>query len=72
MGRIAIEHAFRALAPNKIMGEVLLTNEVSAKYHRSLGFEEQAPSQKITEQGPVEIRNFALSREGYDHATTLS
>ncbi|PTB18082.1 UDP-4-amino-4,6-dideoxy-N-acetyl-beta-L-altrosamine N-acetyltransferase [Trinickia symbiotica] len=39
LGRVALAHAFELLKLNRLIGEVLASNEASLRFHRKLGFE---------------------------------
>ena len=46
MGTAALDHAFKRLGFRKVRGEVIVSNEPSAAFHRKLGFAEEGMTQK--------------------------
>jgi UDP-2,4-diacetamido-2,4,6-trideoxy-beta-L-altropyranose hydrolase/UDP-4-amino-4,6-dideoxy-N-acetyl-beta-L-altrosamine N-acetyltransferase len=51
LGTAALDHAFGQLGFRKVHGEVIVSNEPSAAFHRKLGFTEEGITQKRSSDG---------------------
>jgi RimJ/RimL family protein N-acetyltransferase len=55
MGFLALDHAFRKLGLQKVVGESFVSNEASVRYHQRLGFREvEGERRRVEKRGKSE------------------